>query len=268
MLKIVIMATIKRVKIKDLLESPYQGRLIQLPQDKEEATQTELLQLADSIEKNGLLQPIIIREKPDGLEIIDGHRRVEAFRILGRGDIQAIVRKMDDREAQVMSVVANIQRENLSNIERAIAFKKILSQGIFRDKRELSRAIGKDETYVGDLLNILNMDQRIIDDVATNKTTNDVRLLRAIRKVEPVKEEGISDKQLKIYNKFKKEKLTRREVLDLVKEEKEKSDKPFTVSGNMRKYEIKLNHSIPKEKRQQFKELLEKKILEAMVEIN
>ncbi len=261
------MAAIERIKLKDLNESPYQGRLIQLPLNKDDYTQTELLQLTESIKKNGLLQPIILRKTANGLEIIDGHRRVEAFRILGRGDIQAIIREMDDREAQVMSVVANIQRENLSNIERAIAFRKILSEGVFRDKRELSKAIGKDETYVGDLLNILNMDRRIIDDVAANKTTNDVRLLRAIRKVEPVTEEGVSEKQFKVYNQFKKEKLSRREVLDLVKQEKGEIESPVSITGHLRKYEVRVHKKLTKEQKAKFAQLLEQKIIDILKEL-
>lgn len=261
------MSEIKRVKIKDLLESPYQGRLIKLPTEKDKTAQAELVHLKESIDKNGLLQPIVLRKRENGYEIIDGHRRVEAFRLLGRGDIQAIIKEMDDREAQIMSVVANVQRENLSNIERAIAFNKILKEGIFKDKRELSKAIGKDETYVGDLMNILNMDQRIIDDVAANKTTNDVRLLRAIRKVEPVNEIGESEKQFRVYQKFKKDKLSRKEVLDLVREEKEKPDKLVKISGQQRKFEIRLNNSVPKNKLERFNELLEKKILEIMLEL-
>lgn len=261
------MISIERIKIKDLLESPYQGRLIRLPSEKDKTVQTELLQLVESIKTNGLLQPIVLRKRENGYEIIDGHRRVEAFRILGRGDVQAIVKEMDDREAQIMSVVANIQRENLSNIERAIAFKKILKEGIFKDKRELSKAIGKDETYVGDLMNILNMDQRIIDDVVENKTTNDVRLLRAIRKVEEVNGKGVSEKQFKVYNQFKNEKLSRREVLDLVKEEKEKKDLPFSVSGNLRKYDIKLHTKLNRDQRKRFVELLEQKMMEIMKEL-
>ena len=261
------MVSIERIKLKDLNESPYQGRLIQLPTGHEKNTQAELLQLAQSIKTNGLLQPIILRKTETGFEIIDGHRRVEAFRILGRGNIQAIVREMDNREAQVMSVVANIQRENLSNIERAIAFKKILSEGVFKDKRELSKAIGKDETYVGDLLNILNMDKRIIDDVAAHKTTNDVRLLRAIRKVNPVSEEGISEKQFKVYNQFKKEKLSRREVIDLVNREKGNIEKPFSLSGNQRKYEIRIHAKLNREQKKKFAELLETKLIEIIRDI-
>jgi ParB family chromosome partitioning protein len=261
------MATIERVKLKDLIESPYQGRLIKLPSEKDTSAQAELVQLAESIENNGLLQPIVLRKTTVGYEIIDGHRRVEAFRMLGRGDIQAIVREMDDREAQIMSVVANIQRENLSNIERAIAFKKILNEGIFKDKRELSKAIGKDETYVGDLMNILNMDQRIIDDVVMNKTTNDVRLLRAIRKVEPVNRDGVSEKQFKVYNQFKAEKLTRREVLDLVKEQKDKKESPVSISGHLKKYEIKVHSKLNKEQRAKFAQLLELKVIEILKEL-
>ncbi len=88
---------------------------------------------------------------------------------------------------------------------------------MFEDKRELSKAIGKDETFVGDLLNTLNMDKRIVDDLLKNKTTNDVRMLRAIRRVEPVNQVGYSEKQWEIYQRFLNENLSREEVLSLTR---------------------------------------------------
>ncbi len=114
------------------------------------------------------MQPITVRQVGKEYEIIDGHRRAEAFRRFGKEEIPAIISNVSDREAQVMAVVTNLQREDLSNIEKAIAFQKILASGLFKDKREFSKSIGKDETYVGNLVNTVNMNQRIIDDLIQN----------------------------------------------------------------------------------------------------
>ncbi|MCF8359997.1 MAG: ParB/RepB/Spo0J family partition protein [Prolixibacteraceae bacterium] len=256
------MEHILAINVKDLHESPFQGRL--MLKGDEGIRNKELENLKRSISETGLISPVIVRAKNEGYEVIDGHRRVEAYRQLGRKTIECIVKEYNDREAQAMSVAANLQREDLSNIEKALAFKKVLEQGIFKDKRELSKAIGKDETYVGDLLNTVNMDQRIIDDLLKNNTTNDVRLLRIIRKVEKVDENQVSEKQWLIYQQFKKEGLSRMEVQALVKAEKGQPEKPYTVILSANKFHIELNEKLPKKKRDKIREFLEEKMEEIL----
>lgn len=210
----------KRIKLSNLDESPFQGRIIPNEKGEQHALVGRLKSLADSISAHGLANPIIVRQMNDRFEIIDGHRRTEAFKMLGRGDILAIVKDFDDRQAQIHSVIGNLQRENLSSIERALAFRKILDKGLFKDKRELSRVIGKDETYIGDLLNTLNLDHRIIDDLVKHRTTDDVRLLRIIRRVESVNGKKESKKQFDLYMRFKHGQLSRLQVVKLARSER------------------------------------------------
>jgi len=91
------------------------------------------------------MQPIVVRAVEKGYEIIDGNRRVEAIKRLGRGQITALVKDVSDRDAQIMHVIGNLQRKNLKPIEQALTYQKMLDSGVFKDKRELSRAISKDE---------------------------------------------------------------------------------------------------------------------------
>ena len=210
-----------RIKISDIVNSPYQGRLFDLTDELPEEDEKKISELAESIKENGLMQPVIVRKNKDGkYELIDGHRRVIAYRRLGIGQIKAIVKNYDDKEAQTFSIIGNLQRQNLSIIEQAIAYEKILKLGLFVDKRELSKVLGKDETYVGDLLNMLKMDKRIIDDLIKTKSINDVRLLRMIRRAEPVNEDGSNIKQVLLYNKVKEEKLSRQQLAELIKAKK------------------------------------------------
>lgn len=261
------MEEVIKIKIDSLIDSPYQGRLISIMDHSGKVLQYGLRQLSESIRSNGLLQPISVREKDGNYEVIDGHRRVEAHKILGLTEIKALVNNVSDKEAQVISVISNIQRENLSNIERAIAFRKILDQSIFKDKRELSKAIGKDETYVGDLLNVLNMDKRIIEDVATNKTTNDVRLLRAIRKVEDVNLSGESEKQWELYNRFKKENLSRKEISKIVLKIKRPDLGQYEIKGEHKKLSIIMHEKLTRKQEILFKQILEEKIKQILQEI-
>jgi len=219
---------ILRLKITDLVSSPFQGRLYDLTDELTPEEEASIDELKESIDNNGLLQPIVVRpsSKEEGKhEVIDGHRRVIAHRKLGLGQIKAIVRGYSDKEAQIFSIVGNLQREDLSAIEQAISCKKVLNSGVFSDQRELSRAIGKDETYVSDLLNMLKMDQRVIDDLTETKAINDVRIMRMIRRSAPLDEEGKSSDQWQLYNIVKKQNLNRKQVAELIKERQQKDKK-------------------------------------------
>ncbi len=198
------------IKLSQIIDSPWQGRLLNINfLDEDSPDVIEVKKLAKSIEENGLMQPITVRPVDDKFEIIDGHRRVMAYKLLGRGDIKAIIKPYTEKEAQLFSLIGNLQRKNLNPIEQAVAFQKVLDSGLYNDKKELSAAIGKDETYIGDVLNTLNMDKRIVDDQSKTNAIKDVRMLRLIRKVEPVDEEQISYKQWALYQKVVEEKMTR-----------------------------------------------------------
>lgn len=257
------MQQVIQAEIGKIRESPYQGRLIEIGIKGGESEQTSLNRLAENIRQNGLLTPVILRQAAEGYELIDGHRRLEACRMLGYTTIDAIVKEMDDRGAQVMSIVGNLQREELSAIERALAFRKVLEAGLFKDKKELSQAIGKDQTYVGDLLNTLNMDKRIIDDLLQNKTTNDVRLLRAIRRAGNTNEEGYSEMQWALYRRFVDEGLSRKEVLTLSSRENISGREGISVDFKPRRIEI----SLPKKYTLKQRKLLESEIRKKIEEL-
>ena len=260
---------ILNLAIGRLSESPYQGRFFDGTALKNIYTKKQLDELAASIESTGLMQPITVRMVGDNYEIIDGHRRVEAFKQLGKGNIPAIVKEGTEQEVQVMSLVANIQRSNLSNLERAMAFEKILSNGVFESKKELSTAIGKDRTYVGDILNLLKMDGRIVKDLAENKSISDVRILRMIRNAYKTDNDGKSTKQYALYDKTVKEKLSRTQLARLIKQEKENADieKPsFTINYGSNGFHIKLGGKIASGKKEEIISMLEKKMNEFIEE--
>ncbi len=258
---------IETILIENLKDSPYQGRMIGERSEVGQPVKKRLKELANSINSSGLLQAISVRKVDDKYEIIDGHRRVEAHKLLGIKTIQAVLTDKTDREVQVMSVVANLQRTNLNNIEKAIAFRKILKARIFKTKKELSKAIGKDETYVGDILKLLNLDKRIINDILKNQTTNDVRLLRLIRLSGELDEGGKSDAQFFVYQKFKKENLTRQELMALVSSGDKKIIRPVSVSGRNKKFRLSIQEEFTKEQQQKFMDIMEGKTQEAIEEV-
>ena len=259
---------ISKIKLTEIGESPYQGRMIFIEEGNEVSEEENIEMLAENIRENGLLNPVIVRKTEDQYQLIDGHRRMEAARLLGYNTIDGIVKDMTEREAQVMTVVGNLQRRDLFNIEKALAFRKILEAGIFSDKRELSKAIGKDETYVGDLLNTLKLDKRIIDDLLKNKSTNDVRLLRAIRRIEETNDTGYSKKQWELYRQFLYEGLTRQDVLNISRERDSEKEKAFTMIFKPRRIEISLNKIYPVKKRKELIAILDKKLTEIFEEFD
>jgi len=254
---------LRNIKISQLEESPWQGRMVLFSNEKDEYTQRHIESLAADIRENGLLNPVIVRPKGKKYELIDGHRRVIASKLLGLKTIDAIVHDYDDRHAQVSSITANLQRKDLSAIELAVAYQKILDSGIFKDKKELSRAIGKDETYIGDLINTLNMDERIVADLKKNKTINDVRMLRAIRRYGKGDIPGHSEAQWKLYQRILSEKLSRQEVLGLSRQNTLSANPAdynydITVSGS--KAHIQLPVKLSKDQKKVFVNLLKKEL--------
>ena len=263
---------LKIIKLSDLKDSPWQGRFLSAGGANADQLQAmEIEQLAASISDNGLMQPVTVRQNEKGqYELVDGHRRVAAYRLLGIGNIKAIVKPYTDKEAQLFSIVGNLQRKNLNTIELAVSFQKVLDSQIFKDKKELSEAIGKDETYVGDVLNTLRMDDRIVADLARTNAIKDVRLLRLIRKVEPVDDNQTSYKQWALYMRVVKEKLTRADVARIIKETKEKKprEKRYSLQSGARHISIKLlTGKLSPEQREKIIGLLNEKMAEVSMEL-
>lgn len=235
---------LKVIKIQQIKDSPYQGRFLTAETAPEEQDNgAEIQSLANSISRSGLMQPVVVRETGAGkYELIDGHRRIAAYKQLGLGNIKAIVKPYDERQAQVFAIVGNLQRKNLSTIEMAVTFQKVLDAGVFKDKKELSESVGKDETYVGDVLNTLKMDDRIVADLAKTNAIKDVRMLRLIRNIEPVDDTQTSYRQWALYMKVIKEKLTRPQVARLIKDahSKKPREKKYEIRRGARHISIKL----------------------------
>lgn len=208
---------IQLISVDSIIDSPYQARFLSVNDLETKEPDKQTLELAASIQANGLLQPVTVRKAGDKFELIDGHRRVLAHKLLKMQFIDAIVNNMDDRQAQLMGITANLQRKNLNLIELALAYKKMLDTELFSDKKQLSTSLGKDETYVGDVLNTLNMDSRIINDLTTNNTIKDVRMLRIIRQVEDVDTTQESDKQWELYQNVIENKMSRKDVSDYLR---------------------------------------------------
>jgi len=126
-------------------------------QPRTEFNEEEIKSLAESIRSQGLLQPILVRQKGDEFEIVSGERRFRAMQTLGRETIPCIVRqKLSDREMHEVALVENIQREDLNEMEKAEAYQKLILEYDYTHD-QLSKQLGKSRTVITNTLRLLNL---------------------------------------------------------------------------------------------------------------
>lgn len=127
--------------------------------------------LKASIKENGVIQPIILRRKDDVYEIIAGERRWRAAKAAGLERIPSIIREIDEETAAKISLIENVQRENLNPIEEAEAYKRLMSEYSLKQE-ELAKAVGKSRSYISNSIRLLNLDERIIGYIYEGKLTS------------------------------------------------------------------------------------------------
>lgn len=186
-------------------------------QPRKKFDEEALQELADSIRQFGVLQPLIVQERKDYYEIIAGERRWRAAKMAGLKEIPVIIRKMSDQEIVEISLIENIQRENLNPIEEAAAFKRLLTEFNLKQE-EVAERVAKSRTAVTNSMRLLKLDERVQQMVVEEMlTTGHARALLAIEDPEL---------QYQTATKVFNEKLSVREVEKLVKNiGKEKPEK-------------------------------------------
>ena len=119
--------------------------------------EAELEELAQSVKEHGVLQPIVVRRKGDGMyELIAGERRFRAAKIAGMTTIPALVRNSNDEKALAVALVENIQRKNLNPMEEANAYSRLMGEfGLTQDL--VSRSVGKDRSSIANILRLLSL---------------------------------------------------------------------------------------------------------------
>ena len=188
-----------------------------------------LLELADSIKQFGILQPLIVQKRKDYYEIIAGERRWRAAKLAGIKEVPVIVKEYTEQEILEISLIENIQRENLNPIEEAMAFKKLIDE--FKLKQdEVAERVSKSRTAVTNSMRLLKLSdkvqQMIIDDMIS---TGHARALLAI---------DDEEQQYLLATKIFDEKLSVRETEKLVKDLKNpKKEQPKKEIKNSFVYE-------------------------------
>ncbi|MDO7835827.1 ParB/RepB/Spo0J family partition protein [Sphingobium sp. HBC34] len=127
-----------------------------------------LQELADSIAKRGIIQPIIVRPHGGGFQIIAGERRWRAAQRAQLHRIPAIVRDFDEQETLEIALIENIQREDLNPIEEAEAYRKLIAE-FHHSQEALGRIVGKSRSHVANLMRLLELPQTVQQQVMHGK---------------------------------------------------------------------------------------------------
>ena len=178
-----------------------------------------LLELADSIKKFGVVQPLVVQKRDDYYEIIAGERRWRAAKLAGLKEVPVIVKEYTKQEAVEISLIENIQRENLNPIEEAMAYKRLLTEFSLKQD-EVAERVSKSRVAVTNSMRLLKLSEKVQQMVVDEKiSTGHARALLAIE--DP-------DEQLALATKIFDEKLSVREaenLIRLLKNPKQKKEK-------------------------------------------
>ena len=185
------------LRIEDVLPNRFQPRI----KFNEEA----INELSKSIKEHGVIQPIVVRPIGDKYEIIAGERRYKASCMAELPTIPAIITDLNDKDSAEVALIENVQRENLTPIEEAISYKKILDMG-YITQDALATKLGKTQSTVANKLRLLNLDDEVQEALLNEKISE--RHARSLLKLND------KTKQKELLNRIISERLTVRKTDD------------------------------------------------------
>lgn len=209
-----------QIKLSDIRSNPYQPRKTF---DKD-----ALQELADSIKNYGVFQPVIVKKSIKGYDLVAGERRVRASKLAGLETIPAIVKDFSDDMMREIALLENLQRENLTAIELAWAYKGIIdSLHITQD--ELAVKLGKSRSGVTNVLGLLRLPAKVQDMILEGKIS--MGHARELSKLED------REKILELADKIVKENLSVRDIENMSKDDVLKKKNPIKRSVNNNQYD-------------------------------
>jgi len=191
-------------------------------QPRKKFDEDALLELSESIKQFGVLQPLLVQQRDDYYEIIAGERRWRAAKLAGIKEVPVIIKKLTEQEIMEISLIENIQREDLNPIEEAQAYKRLLTEFNLKQD-EVAERVSKSRTAVTNAMRLLKLNEKVqqmvIDEMLT---TGHARALLGIEDQE---------KQYMVAQRIFDEKLSVRDTEKLVKNlQNEKPDVPTVTS--------------------------------------
>ena len=189
-------------------------------QPRKKFDEDALLELSESIKQFGVLQPLLVTERDDYYEIIAGERRWRAAKLAGIKEVPVIIKKLTEQEIMIISLLENIQREDLNPIEEAQGYKRLIEEFNLKQD-EVAEQVSKSRTAVTNAMRLLKLNEKVqqmlIDEMLT---TGHARALLAI---------DDQEKQYEVAQRIFDEKLSVRDTEKLVKNlQNEKTDDPVS----------------------------------------
>ena len=193
------------LNVEELRPNPYQPRTV--------FDEDALNELAESIKENGVIEPIIVKKSIKGYDVIAGERRLKASKIAGNKTIPAIIRQLSDDKMAEIALLENLQRENLTALEEARAYKS-LQEKLNLTQEQLAKKVSKSRSHITNMLGLLRLPNEVQDMIQEKKLT--MGHARALSKLED------RDEIIKMADEIANEKLSVRNVEEKSSEKKKK----------------------------------------------
>ena len=207
------------INIDDIFPNRFQPRL--------KFDEEKLSELSDSIRKYGVIQPIVVRPVNGKYEIIAGERRYKASMMAGRTTIPAVIVNLSDRDSEEIALLENIQRQQLSPIEEAVSYKRILDMG-YITQDELAKKLGKAQSTIANKVRLLNLDDEVQEALLENKISE-----RHARSLLRLSDKADQVKMLhRIINERLTVKMTDNEIAKLKEEKNKQVSKQVQTDNN------------------------------------
>lgn len=218
---------IVKLNVADIIPNRQQPRTI--------FNDEKISELANSIKEHGVIQPIVVRKVNDGYELIAGERRFRATKYLELDQIPAIVRDYDDVTTASVAIIENIQREDLTSIEEALAYRQLMNLHEIT-QAELSTQVGKSQSTIANKIRLLNLTPEVQNAILERKISE-----RHARTLLSVKEEKLQIKLLQVViekglNVAQTEKLIEDHLIP-----KEKKQKATTLTKMPKNFKLAIN---------------------------
>ena len=192
---------IMEIDIDELRVNPYQPRKV--------FDEKALQELSASIKEHGVFQPIIVKKSIKGYEIVAGERRYRASKLAGLKTIPAIIRDFNDEQMMEIALLENLQRENLTAIEEAEAYKAMI-EALSLTQEELSQKVGKSRSHITNILGLLRLPKEVQEMVNSSKIS--MAHARILSKMDD------EDKIKNLASKIVEEKINVRDLEDISKD--------------------------------------------------
>jgi ParB family transcriptional regulator, chromosome partitioning protein len=150
----------RTIPVREIAANPWQPRI--------QFDEAKLTEMTESIREHGILEPLVVRARADGYELIAGERRLRAARLAGLEAVPVVVREMSDRDVLEVTLIENLQREDLTALEEAAAFVRLMEE-FGATQEEVARRVGKSRPAVANTVRLLGLPEAVREEMRAGR---------------------------------------------------------------------------------------------------